>query len=313
MLLPVLPNRENSRLSYPLSYSNAVGLLAALATVFCLHFSADESGGRCGAGPGRRRDPGAGRHAAADVLARRDRRRWPSRWSSMRCVARPRGLAGALLAVVPTSAVAAAAAYGADALAQPDPTTATAVAAGPRRDPRRGRGRRAWRERSGGPRSGLDRRLAALTVTRGARRGRPRWWPWPPWRPSWPPGSRAASAPRSSASPTRTRSPSAPARPADGGGQQRPGRELARGAGHVRRSSGCTASGAGTYPVLWARDRRAPATVNDGHSLYLESLGELGLVGAGCLLVLVIDPGRGAAARIGQGPARSTGRCSPGC
>jgi O-antigen ligase len=42
-------------------------------------------------------------------------------------------------------------------------------------------------------------------------------------------------------------------------------------------------TGAGTYQLLWARHRPGAFTVNDGHSLYVEVLGELGIVG----LVLV--------------------------
>src|SRR5262249_45042225 len=39
-------------------------------------------------------------------------------------------------------------------------------------------------------------------------------------------------------------------------------------------------SGAGTYRITWDHDRPAPPVkVNDGHSLYLEVLSELGIVG----------------------------------
>lgn len=43
-------------------------------------------------------------------------------------------------------------------------------------------------------------------------------------------------------------------------------------------------TGAGTFAYSWAAERDVPSTVRDGHSLYLETLGELGLVG---LLLLV--------------------------
>ena len=50
-------------------------------------------------------------------------------------------------------------------------------------------------------------------------------------------------------------------------------------------------SGAGTYQIRWARDRPSTVDVRDGHSLYLETLGELGIVGlallCACLLVVL--------------------------
>jgi hypothetical protein len=45
--------------------------------------------------------------------------------------------------------------------------------------------------------------------------------------------------------------------------------------------------GAGTYPLLWDRERPDTAEANDAHSLYLETLTELGLVGL-VLLGLVV-------------------------
>jgi hypothetical protein len=46
-------------------------------------------------------------------------------------------------------------------------------------------------------------------------------------------------------------------------------------------------TGAGTYALLWARDRPSNASVQNAHSLYLEVLGELGLVGLALVVVLV--------------------------
>ncbi len=49
--------------------------------------------------------------------------------------------------------------------------------------------------------------------------------------------------------------------------------------------------GAGTYELDWIREREQPQEAHDGHSLYIETLGELGLVGLAalglCLLVLL--------------------------
>jgi hypothetical protein len=62
-------------------------------------------------------------------------------------------------------------------------------------------------------------------------------------------------------------------------------------------------TGAGTYQILWARERPSTVMVHDGHSLYVETLGELGLVGLSlvviCLLTLLI-----AFARRARGPDR---------
>lgn len=68
-----------------------------------------------------------------------------------------------------------------------------------------------------------------------------------------------------------------------------------------------TGSGAGTYPLLWARERSTRLNVLDGHSLYVETLGELGLVGLVLLLValgtILVALGRRAwGARAGPWP-----------
>src|SRR4051794_36086552 len=60
-------------------------------------------------------------------------------------------------------------------------------------------------------------------------------------------------------------------------------------------------SGAGTYDVYWLRDRRNDSGVHDAHSLYLETLGELGAVGL-LLLVAVLSTPLVAAARSGRQP-----------
>jgi O-antigen ligase len=58
-------------------------------------------------------------------------------------------------------------------------------------------------------------------------------------------------------------------------------------------------SGAGTYRLLWERDRPAPPfNVTDGHSLYLEVAAELGVVGVVLLLIALLTPLGVAAARL---------------
>jgi len=63
-------------------------------------------------------------------------------------------------------------------------------------------------------------------------------------------------------------------------------------------------SGAGTYALLWAKGRAGSVHVVDAHSLYIETLGELGLVGF-VLLVVVIALILGAFAYRARGPDRA--------
>ncbi|MDP9400692.1 MAG: O-antigen ligase family protein, partial [Actinomycetota bacterium] len=65
-------------------------------------------------------------------------------------------------------------------------------------------------------------------------------------------------------------------------------------------------AGAGTYEVLWAQARPEEFIVRDAHSLYLEALGELGVVGAAlvalvvaCLLVGALLRARGSERAVG--------------
>ena len=46
--------------------------------------------------------------------------------------------------------------------------------------------------------------------------------------------------------------------------------------------------GAGTYPLLWERDRPSYRNVFDGHSVYLETLGEMGIVGMALLGIALV-------------------------
>jgi O-antigen ligase len=62
--------------------------------------------------------------------------------------------------------------------------------------------------------------------------------------------------------------------------------------------------GAGTYRLLWDEDRpRPPFQVNDGHSLYLETAAELGVPGLVLLAIVLLTPFGVAAARL-RGPER---------
>jgi hypothetical protein len=62
--------------------------------------------------------------------------------------------------------------------------------------------------------------------------------------------------------------------------------------------------GAGTYRLLWDEHRpRPPFLVNDGHSLYLETAAELGVPGLLLLAIVLLTPFGVAAARL-RGPER---------
>jgi len=63
-------------------------------------------------------------------------------------------------------------------------------------------------------------------------------------------------------------------------------------------------TGAGTYATLWTRYGRSPARIFNAHSLYLEELSELGIVGGGVVIAIVISI-LVALARRARGPGRS--------
>ena len=63
-------------------------------------------------------------------------------------------------------------------------------------------------------------------------------------------------------------------------------------------------AGAGTYRLSWARYRPGGITVNDAHSLYIEVLGELGLVGLALIAVAIVTL-LVVAARRARGPHRA--------
>jgi O-antigen ligase len=66
-------------------------------------------------------------------------------------------------------------------------------------------------------------------------------------------------------------------------------------------------TGVGTFARRWARDRPTSESTTEGHSIYLETLGELGLVGASLIvvvLVMLVMP-FGAGLRRGQRPLQA--------
>lgn len=126
---PTTPTIVNNRLSFPVTYWNVLGLLAALGIVLCVHLSSDlrehSSARVLGAG-------------AVPILASTLLFTF-SRGGIAICLlvlvvygllGRPRGLLSSLVAVAPTTAVAVKAAYGAGLLGTFHVTTPAAVAQG---------------------------------------------------------------------------------------------------------------------------------------------------------------------------------------
>ncbi len=309
----VTPNVEDQRLSYPVTYWNALGLLASIGTVLCLYLSAS------GREPAPARVLGA---AAIPVLlatlmltfSRGAIAAGIAGAALFVLAARPRSLPLALLAAGPAAAIAASAALGADLLASAD------------------RGREAAQQGeelatvvlacslgAGFVRVvllGLDARLARL----------------------WPLGAGgvrrrlAAAAGLGVAVVVASMALGLPGQvedryeeflddePATAVGEpQRARLRSASSQGRIDewnvsldafRSARLRGTGAGTFQLLWVRDRPPPdsgapiSTVVDAHSLYLEVLGELGIVGLAFLIVALGSTLLALAVRI-RGPDRA--------
>ncbi len=309
----ISPNIANDRLSYPLTYWNALGLLAGLGAVLCFHLTSSL------------REPGAVRVLAAAAL--------PALGATAvftysrggiaagligllvyAVVARPRGLVSGLLAAGPATALAVIASLDADLLATQTPTTDAAVA------------------------QGHDVAVVIGLCTAGAALAR---WlllllldarlPVPARLPRSVVGGVAAGAlaaavvlvivfdvpgtvgdqydrfvdpgPVGTSGDLRTRLVD----PANNGRIDQ--WEVALNGFEAAPVHG---EGAGMYELLWARDRPETGTVTDAHSLYAEVLGELGIVGLVLLLVpLLVILGAAAAHAEASQPAACTRSCSP--
>ena len=125
----ISPNVANDRLSYPLTYWNALGLMAALGAVLCFHLTSSL------------REPrwvrvlaaGALPALGATALFTYSRGALGAGLIGLvvyAVIARPRGLPAGLLAAGPATALAVAASLDADLLATPNPTSDAAVAQG---------------------------------------------------------------------------------------------------------------------------------------------------------------------------------------
>ena len=306
-LWPGPPQLRGGRMSYPVTYANALGLLAALGIVFATHTTVDDS------------EPGAARMAASaatPVLASTlyftfSRGALASLVAALLVYAwlgRLRGLASTLLVTMPASAVAVSVAYRGDLLASPHTSTMGAVAQGRTVAVVIGVAALAaallgWASLSFNspylrklPVGGLLRRgLVPLAVTAGlaalvmAIVFLPH-------------AHRAYTEFVEGSPPTNT----------DRDFRDRftnfanNGRiELWTVALDGFSDAKLTGQGAGTFRLV--RDRQltpSSRSVTDAHSLYLETLGELGAVGLGLLLGFLLVVFRGLAARA-RGPDRS--------
>ena len=310
----VRPTVENARLSYPLTYWNALGLLAGVALVLCFALTSDL------------RESRVGRVLAAAVLpvlaatllltfSRGAVFAVVAGLVAVIVVGRPGALLSGLLVGVPAMAVAVRAAYDADLLATADPTTKAAVVQGHELAMvvgicvlAAGAGRAllllvdAWIVR-------LD--LAERLL------GRPcvRW------------GARAGVAVAAIALLVGLGAPGELQHRYDGfrgvsdvddgddGGGIRDRLTAVGNNGRIVhwsvalnafRDDRLRGDGAGTYGLRWDRDRTQTFQVEDAHSLYFEVLAELGLVGMivlGAALLLILG---GLLARA-RGPDRMVG------
>ncbi|MDQ4130609.1 MAG: O-antigen ligase family protein, partial [Actinomycetota bacterium] len=306
-LVPSAPSVSNERLAYPVTYWNALGMLAALGLLACFHTAAAERHPRVARVLGAAAVPGLAvtlyftfSRGAIAVLA--------IALLVYALLGRPRRLLSAVLATVPPSVVALVVAYGAEMLARQNPTapsaagqanrvalvTAVAIAAA------------ALLRFALAP---LDARLSAVGAALGTRRPLLA-------------GSGAVIVLVLAGASLALDAPAKLERHYDRfveGGEVETGGDARRRltdpanngrldhwrvALDVSREDRLKGQGAGTYEIAWARERPVQFTVLDAHSLYLEVLAELGIVGLALLggaLLLILA---GGARRI-RGPDRA--------
>jgi O-antigen ligase len=287
---PIRATLQADRLSYPITYWNTLGLVGAMGWVLCLHLSSSL------------REPRVVRilsAAALPVLAATVYFTFsrgailvvPIGVAAYLLLARPRGALGALLAGVPATAIAVIACFGAEALSADDPTTAAAVDQG---------------------RTVAIIVVLSMLLAAGLRFALGRLDAWadrleirlPSWRRMALAGAAlvalvvvvglAAGAQDTLSNQYEKFTQSGEVDPA-GGSRER----LAEVGNNGRldhwtvalegaKQSLLHGSGAGTYSNLWAKDRTEAFDVQDAHSLYVEVLGELGVVGLALMLTLVL-------------------------
>ncbi len=302
-LWPIATDVEFERLSFPLTYWNAMGAVGVLAGIAALHLASTRTE------PLWVRAPAA---AAVPIVAAATLYTFsrgaiflaPIGVLAYLLLARPAGAVPAVLALLPTTGIALAVAYGADAVVEQTAPTAAgiaegrevaavvvacALAAGALLALLRPLERRVARRRGPSPRTVLAGVGVVVVIAAAAAVAVDA------------PGVIAREAERLERVDTVRET---------GDSRQR----LTQLADNGRVDSWRVAldafsaeplrgSGAGTYAVLWTQHRSIDQDVNDGHSLYLEVLAELGLVGAVLLLLGLGALLAGCAARA-RGPDR---------
>lgn len=296
---PIASNIQNDRLSYPLTYWNTLGLLGAIGVVLCIHLASSEHEplvvriSAAGAVPALAAvifftfSRGAIAAALLGVLA-------------YLAIGRPRGGLGTLLSVAPPTAVGIAVAYGAELLATEQPTSPGAIeqghgvalavalsviAAAVLRVLLLGLDSRieAWRPPRIGrrARAGLVTAVLLAGVIAAASVDLP---------------SRAQhELQRFTRGGEVSQSGSLRSRLTDPGNNGR--LEFWDVSLDQFHGAWIRGAGAGSFSLAWAKERPITTSVQDGHSLYLETLGELGIVGllliGGFVSLLVVGVARG--------------------
>lgn len=300
------PDLAGDRLSFPLTYWNTLGMLAALGFMLCFTLSSDVAERPVG----RVLAAGALPVLALTLLLTFSRGALALGLVGLAAAvvaARPRALPSALLAAVPTVAVAVVVGYGADLLTSARPTAPAAMAQGRELAVVAGAcviAALALRALL----LGLDRRLARVRVPRP--------------RPAVAWGALAVALGTVALAAVLAGAPAAIDRQVDSfvAGNRVGGatRERLTSVGNNGRldhwrvalsaydREPLHGTGAGTYALLWDRDRPAEYQVEDAHSLYLEMLAELGIVGLvltamaiGLLLIGLLARARGPDRAVG--------------
>lgn len=281
------------RLSYPLTYWNALGLLAAVGIILCFALTSDA------------REARAGRVLAAGALpvlgatllltfSRGSILAGAVGLAAMVLVGRPRALLSGVLVAVPTVAVAVVSAYGADLLAAPDPTTAAAAAQGHHV---------ALAVALCTVAALLARMFLLLLDRRMARLSLPA--AWRSTRLRWATGIGAlvvvivlvvaSGAPRAVERQYARFVEGNAIQNTDGDSRKRLTDSGNNGRlSHWRvavaefRANPFRGTGAGTFVLSWEQNRREIFQVEDAHSLYLELLSELGAVGLALVAVTLL-------------------------
>ena len=294
----------DGRLSFPVSYWNALGLLAGIGIVLCASITTG------------RREPRPARVLAAAAIpllatalyftfSRGALLATAVGLVAFVLVGRPRALLCGLAATLPTTALAVGVSLHADRLSSAHPVGQTAIDQGYgwrspspcRAAVRRPRGRCMLRfdERARIPVSARARRIGVATVAVAALVGVVALGP--PGGGAWVDHQRERLLGTGGIHHTDQRR-----RLVDLGNNGRA--DAWRVAGDAFRSSPLTGKGAGTFENTWAQHRPSPFDVVDAHSLYVESLAELGLPGFLLIAVVVIGILLALASRC-RGPDRA--------